>query len=253
MPKKNGQIAEFAYEAGQISRGYNMRTLYVNVGTGRIESRPVSEEMREIFIGGKGFDLRLLWNALPWDRTIAWDDPLNEICIACGPLGGNTFYPGSGKSIALSISPLTGSVVDSNVGGYFGPYLKFSGFDALEVQGKAVEDVIIVIDGDRRRVAIERCPKGLPLETHLIGEELTRKYGGGSPRSVSVVSAGTAAGHTLIGCLNFSWFDARRGVVRYKQAGRGGIGSVLRDKKVRAIVAKKSYSSPRWVIDSGPA
>jgi aldehyde:ferredoxin oxidoreductase len=35
-------------------------------------------------------------------------------------------------------------VIDSNGGGYFGPYLKFAGWDALEIQGKAEEDVIIL-------------------------------------------------------------------------------------------------------------
>jgi aldehyde:ferredoxin oxidoreductase len=53
------------------------------------------------------------------------------------PWGVRPAYPGSGKSIVTSISPLTGSVIDSNVGGYFGPYLKFSGFDALRITGKS--------------------------------------------------------------------------------------------------------------------
>ncbi len=244
--------ARFEYEAGKISRGYNMRTLHIDLGANLITSKPVSEEMKEKFIGGKGFDLWLLWNSLPFDRIPAWDDPMNEVCIACGPLGGNTFYPGSGKSIAMTISPLTGSVVDSNVGGYFGPYLKFSGWDALEVQGKAASDVVIVIDGDRRCVTIDKAPEGMSRETHLIGESLTHKLGGDNPRCVSVVSAGTAAEHTLIGCLNFSWYDAQRKVVRFKQAGRGGIGTVFRDKKILAIAARKSYAAPRWKIDSGP-
>jgi len=58
----------------------------------------------------------------------------------------------------VTVSPLTGSVIDSNVGGYFGPYLKFAGWDALEIQGVAERDVIIVIDGDAGRVTIEAAP-----------------------------------------------------------------------------------------------
>jgi aldehyde:ferredoxin oxidoreductase len=50
------------------------------------------------------------------------------------------------------------------------------------------------------------------------------------------VSAGKGAEHSRIGCLNFSWFDPKRGAARLKQAGRGGIGLVFRDKKIKALV-----------------
>ena len=48
--------------------------------------------------------------------------------------------------------------MDCNVGGHFGPLLKFAGFDALEVRGKAAEFVLLVIDGDAHRVTIETAP-----------------------------------------------------------------------------------------------
>jgi len=57
-------------------------------------------------------------------------------------------------------------------------------------------------------------------------------------KNVAVVSAGKAAGHSLIGMLNFSFFDSKRKLVRLKQAGRGGIGTVFRDKNIKAIVCK---------------
>ena len=243
-------IADFKYDLGKVEKGYNNRTLHVDLSSMQIASKPVSEEMKDKFIGGRGFDLWLLWNALPKNRIVKWDDQENEICIACGPLGGTPVYPGSGKSIAVSISPLTGSVIDSNVGGYFGPYLKFAGWDAIEVQGKAKHEVVIFIDGDLGRVQIEDASV-LPSETHLLAEFLARKYGGESPQSISVVSSGPGAEHTLIGCLNFSWYDVGRKIHRYKQAGRGGIGTVLRNKKIKAIVVK--YSGKISVETNGPA
>ena len=243
------RLAEFDYELSKLDKGYNNRTLYVNISDNKIASKPVTPKMKEIFVGGKGFDLWLLWNGLPKDRVIKWDDEKNEICIACGPLGGTTIYPGSGKSIAVSISPLTGCVIDSNVGGYFGPYLKFSGWDAIEIQGKAKSDVVIFIDGDAGKVAIEELID-LPAETHLLGEILAEKFGGEDKRSISTVTAGSGAKNTYFGCLNFSWYDTVRRIMRYKQAGRGGIGTVLRDKKILAIVVKKKYPSPKWRIDS---
>ena len=234
-------IAEFEYNLGTVDKGYNNRTLYINLTDKRIMSKPVTKQMKDIFIGGRGFDLWLLWNALPKDRIIKWNDPENEICIACGPLGGIPIFPGSGKSIVVTISPLTGSVMDSNVGGYFGPYLKYSGWDALEIQGKAESDVVIFIDGDEGKVLIEGA-KELPSESHLLSESLTENYGGENKNKISVVSSGLGAEHTRFGCLNFSWYDLGRKFVRYKQAGRGGTGTVFRDKKIKAIVVKYSGS-----------
>jgi aldehyde:ferredoxin oxidoreductase len=243
-------IAEFKYELGRVERGYNNRTLYVDLSNMRITSKPVSKDMKDKFTGGRGFDLWLLWNALPKDRIVKWDDPENEICIACGPLGGTPVYPGSGKNIAVSISPLTGSVIDSNVGGYFGPYLKFAGWDALEVQGRAKSEVVIFIDGDEGKVQVEDAPQ-LPSEANLITEFLAKKYGGENGQSISVISSGPGAEHTLFGCLNSSWYDATRKIHRFKQAGRGGIGTVLRNKKVKAIAVK--YSGKISVETNGPA
>jgi aldehyde:ferredoxin oxidoreductase len=235
-------FAHFEYDLRKIDKGYNNRTLYINLADMAIASKTVTKEMKKLFIGGRGFNLWLLWNALPRNRIVKWNDPENEVCIACGPLGGTTMFPGSGKSIAVSISPLTESVIDSNAGGYFGPYLKFSGWDAIEIQGKGKTEVIILVDGDNGKVVVEKADE-LPSETHLIGEILTEKYGVESKKSVSVVSAGPGAEHTRFGCLNFSWYDTQRKRVRYKQAGRGGIGTVLRDKKIKAIVAKFSSLS----------
>jgi len=243
-------LANFKYESKKLERGYNNRTLYVDLSEMKIASKPVSEKMKNTFTGGRGFNLWLLWNALPKDRIVKWDDPENEVCLASGPLGGIPVYPGGGKSIAVSISPLTGMVVDSNVGGYFGPYLKFAGWDALEVQGKPESEVVIFIDGDACKVQVEGAEE-LPSETHLIVDAMVQKYGGSNPLSISVVSAGPGAEHTLIGCLNISWYDATRRIHRFKQAGRGGIGTVLRDKRVKAIVVK--YSGKITIESNGPA
>jgi aldehyde:ferredoxin oxidoreductase len=243
-------LADFKYESRKLEGGYNNRTLYVNLSEMKIASKPVSEKMKSTFTGGRGFNMWLLWNALPKDRIVKWDDPENEVCLASGPLGGIPVYPGSGKSIVVSISPLTGMVVDSNVGGYFGPYLKFAGWDALEVQGKPKSEVVIFIDGDACKVQIENADQ-FPSETHLITEVMAQKYGKDNPLCISVVSSGPGAEHTLIGCLNVSWYDAARRVHRHKQAGRGGIGTVLRNKKIKAIVIK--YSGKITIESNGPA
>jgi aldehyde:ferredoxin oxidoreductase len=129
--------------------------------------------------------------------------------------------------------------MDSNVGGFFGPFLKFSGFDAIELQGKADKDVIIFIDGLNHKVEIFEAPAEA-VDSHLLGEQLAEIFADNEneKKYIGVVSAGSAAEHSLIGMLNFSFYDLKRKKVRLKQAGRGGIGTVFRNKKIKALVCK---------------
>ncbi|MFW6137104.1 MAG: aldehyde ferredoxin oxidoreductase N-terminal domain-containing protein, partial [Candidatus Aminicenantaceae bacterium] len=236
LKSKHKLLKEYSYEKSELERGYNNRTLYINLNDNTVKEKPVTEQMKEKFIGGKGFGLRLLWDATKPDTR--WDDPENEIVISPGPIAGITQYSGTGKSLLVSISPMTDIVIDSNVGGYFGPYMKFSGFDALEIQGKAGKDVIIVIDGTQGKVSIEEAPEEA-VDTHILAEQLTEMYADDEKdkRNVSVVSSGRGAEHAFIGMLNFSWYDGKRKEVRVKQAGRGGIGRIFRDKHIKALVA----------------
>ncbi|MCJ7714121.1 aldehyde:ferredoxin oxidoreductase, partial [Candidatus Bathyarchaeota archaeon] len=178
-------LAEIQFPPIKMERGYNNRTLYVNLSEMKIKIKPVSKKMKQIFTGGRGFNLWLMWNSLPKNRKIKWTDPANEICLSSGPLSGIPGFPGGGKSIAMSISPLTNMIIDSNVGGFFGPYLKFSGWDALEIQGKSTSEVYIFIDGDNQRISIEDA-KDLPSETNLIVDILSKKHSPENPLYISI-------------------------------------------------------------------
>ncbi|MCP4672360.1 MAG: aldehyde:ferredoxin oxidoreductase [Desulfobacula sp.] len=229
------EINAISYEKAEIKQGYTDHSLRINLDANDIIISPIKEKIKEKFIGGKGYDLWLMWNAVSGDTK--WDDPENAICISSGPLGGTPGYPGSGKSIVTSISPLTGIPIDSNVGGYFGPYKKFSGFDVIQIDGKAEQDCVVFIDGIEDKITIFEA-KNLPQDSYELSDVLTHHFDENKPVNVSVVSAGPGAENTFFGCLNFSWWDAGRKRVRYKQAGRGGIGTVFADKKVKAIVAR---------------
>ncbi len=230
-------LGEYSYEKRPVERGYAGRTLYINLENNTFLEKPVTKQMKDLFTGGRGFALKLLWDAVTPETK--WNDPQNELVIANGPICGITAYPGSGKSTVVTLSPLTENVIDSNVGGYFAPFLKFSGFDALEIQGKAAEDVIIFIDGDTGKVTIEKNPLEV-VDAHEIGNQLTARYGGDEKgkRGISVLSAGQAAEHVRIAMINSTWYDVRRKEIRLKQAGRGGPGRVFRDKKIKAIVIR---------------
>ena len=239
MKAKHQILTEYSYKLGKIERGYNNRTLFIDVGKREIKEKPVTQLMKDKFVGGKGFGLYYLWHAITPETK--WTDPENEIVISPGPLAGITQYPGAGKSLVVALSPLTGLPYDSNVGGYFGPYLKFAGFDAIELAGNSDQDVIVFIDGDTGKITIETAPDEAP-DSHILAEQLTEMYskGGEDKNSVAVVSSGRAAENSLIGMLNFSFYDKVRQCVRLKQAGRGGIGTLFRHKKIKALVVRYS-------------
>ncbi len=237
MKNAHKTLKEWKYEWTPLHRGYTDKILYINVSGNEIREKTVPPLMKEKFIGGKGYGLRLLWDATTPETK--WDDPENEINISSGPIGGITQYSGTGKSICVSISPQTNIPIDSNVGGFFGPFLKFSGFDAIELQGKAENDIMIFIDGVNHRVEIFEAPLE-PIDSHELAEVLTEMFAEDEKdrKNIAVVSTGAAAGHSLIGMLNFSFYDPKRKKVRLKQAGRGGIGTVFRNKKIKALVCR---------------
>ncbi|MBI9033624.1 MAG: hypothetical protein JEZ03_04035 [Bacteroidales bacterium] len=233
----HNMLAEWKYTWTPLEKGYTDKGLYINVGTNEIKEKGIAPEVKEKFIGGRGYGLRMLWDATT--PSTKWNDPENEIIISSGPIGGITQYSGSGKSICVSLSPQTDIPIDSNVGGFFGPFLKFSGFDAIEIQGKAEKDIIVYIDGVNHKVEIFEAPKE-SVDSHILAEELTDMFANDEKdkKNIGIVSAGTAADHSLIGMLNFTFYDPKRKKIRLKQAGRGGIGTVMRDKKIKAIVCK---------------
>jgi len=234
---KHRLLRSWDYTWTPLDKGYTDKILHIDVGTCECISKAVPAVMKEKFIGGKGYGLRLLWDATTPETK--WNDPENEIVISSGPIGGITQYSGTGKSLVVSISPQTDSVMDSNVGGFFGPFLKFSGFDAIELAGKAERDLIIYLDGVTHHIEIFEAPSE-EVNSHVLVDQLTEMFAENEAdrKNIGIVSSGAAAEHSLIGMLNFSFYDNKRKKVRLKQAGRGGIGTVFRDKRIKAIVCK---------------
>lgn len=239
------------FEPMQLDRGYANRTLRIDVGACKAETHPVSRQMKDLWTGGKGFDLWLMLKEV--NEKTKWDSPQNPICFSSGPLGGTASFPGSGKTLVTAISPMTDSIIDCNVGGNFGPYLKWAGFDALVVTGRAEEDVIVLIDVTGRKITIEKAPLE-SVDSHVLAEELTAMYAldEDDKRNIAVVSAGRGAEHTRMGVLNFSFYDWRRQVARLKQAGRGGIGTVFRNKRIKALVIRCPDMTPKWTVAKSP-
>ncbi|MDR0497298.1 MAG: hypothetical protein LBH42_06770, partial [Treponema sp.] len=82
MKAKHELLAEYNYRLGKIERGYNNRTLFIDVGKREIKEKPVTQLMKDKFTGGKGFGLYYLWHAITPETK--WTDPENEIVISPG-------------------------------------------------------------------------------------------------------------------------------------------------------------------------
>ena len=121
LKKSHEILCDYAFEVITLEKGYADRTLRIDLDKNEIRTLPVTQQMKDLWVGGKGFDLWLMLQEI--NTNTKWNNPENPICFSPGPLGGTTSFPGSGKTLVTSISPLTSSIMDCNVGGFFGPYL----------------------------------------------------------------------------------------------------------------------------------
>ncbi len=240
-------LAKMSYEPRDVERGYTDTYLHVDLSTLAVETRPVPGEMREKFIGGRGYCLKLVFDGT--NAATRFDSPENVLAVAGGPLCGDTRFPGTGKCMAGTISPLTGTFIDSNAGGTFFPLTKLCGFDAIAVTGKASTDVIIIVDGDAGEISIieaEACDDGALTAS---AGWIERFAGEGRLRNVAALVAGVGGKHCAWGIINSVYYDKPRARTRAKQFGRGGTGTVMRGKGLRGIVVKSNRSKANAPAD----
>jgi aldehyde:ferredoxin oxidoreductase len=234
------------YENSGLKHGYaNTQILTIDLENGAIDAPELDSGVRDFFTGGRGLGLYLLHRKyVPGMNAL---DPGNPLIFSPGPLGGVPHFPGAGKCMAVSLSPLTGIPGASNFGGHFGAYLKYAGFDALEITGIAAQDTMIVIDAFKEEVSLMDAPAidhVFDLE-HAIIERFSSL--GHKKKNIVFVTTGLGAANTSYGCINSHYYDptkpvdGTKGLFRTKQAGRTGLGTVMMHKKVRAIVILATF------------
>ncbi|MEM3641223.1 MAG: aldehyde ferredoxin oxidoreductase N-terminal domain-containing protein, partial [Candidatus Bathyarchaeia archaeon] len=109
---------------------YAGKLLFINLTLEKSWVKPLDLNYARKYIGGKGLAGRYLFDLLK--PRIDPLSPENPLIIMTGPLTG-TLAPAAAKYCVVTKSPLTGIWLDSHAGGYFGPELKFAGFDGLIV------------------------------------------------------------------------------------------------------------------------
>ena len=239
-------LSKAKYDRQPVGHGYCDRYLLIDLSSRSLEVRQVPLEMKRDFIGGRGYCLKLVYDGTT--AATRHDSPENVLAIAGGPLCGDARFPGTGKCIAGTISPLTGTFCDSNAGGVFFSLVKLSGFDAIAVTGKSDSEVIVYIDGDRAEVSILECD--VEDEGALTAAEawIERFADNGKRQNVAAVTTGVGCRNSVWGIINSVYYDRPRKRVRAKQFGRGGTGTVMTGKGLRAIVVKSNAAK-----SNGPA
>jgi len=228
------------YSKKELRRGYCNRMITIDVGSRHIRIDAINEKVRDYFIGGRALGLYLLYRRI--NGQVDARDPGNPLIFSPGPLGGIPQFPGTSKCMAISLSPLTGIAGISNFGGHFGAFIKYAGFDVIELTGKSDSEVLIVIDSIHNEIQLIDAPQTddvFKLEQRIVDKFTSSGF---AKKNIAFVTTGIGASSTNYGCINSHYYDPTKfvnggkGLFRTKQAGRTGLGSVLRDKKVSSIV-----------------
>jgi len=213
--------------AGGMSmpNGWSGAILDVDLATGAIGRRDTLAYARD-YLGGRALAARLAWDEIP--GGCAPYDPQNRILICTGPLTG-TLAPTAGRTIMGSLSPRFYPrpwYTHSTLGGWFGPALKYAGYDALVIRGRAEAPVYLEIRDDRVRLVGADDLKGRGArETQRV---LTERAG----RGAQVLAIGPAGEHLV-----------RFATVQHSEenaAGHSGFGAVWGAKNLKAVVVRGS-------------
>jgi len=202
--------------------GYGGSILRVNLTDGTTHRHPTEEDLARSFLGGRGLNVKRLWDELP--AHVDGLSPGNVLVFGVGPLVG-TLFPGGARFNVTAMSPQTGILGDSNAGGFFGPELKFAGYDQLIIEGRADAPVYLWIQDD---VVELRDARGLWGEdvwdtTLAIQQEL-----GDPDAQVATIGQGAENGVRFAGVF----------VNLNRAVGRTGMGTVMASKNLKAVAVR---------------
>lgn len=196
-------------------KGYAGRILEVDLVGRSFSFEPLDEEIARLYIGGKGYGTRLLY-----DRTAAGIDPLgpeNPLIFATGPLNGSV-APQSNRFAVVCKSPLTGGIGNATCGGSFALGMKKAGIDVLIVTGRAASPTRLVIDGDTDDVQFVDARDLWGQGTYDTQKALGRKHQ-----------------HAVIGPAGENRVLYAGIVSNERIAGRTGVGAVMGSKQLKAV------------------
>ncbi len=192
----------------------------VDLSTNTIAKVPLSQDVARQFLGGRGFNSKVLFDEIPLGI-----DPLsaqNVICFAPGLLSGTPF-PLTSRVEVSTLSPYSGILGDGNAGGKFAAFLKKAGYDQIIITGKASSPKYLLIDNEQ--IELKDATDLWGKTTWETTDILIERHG----HDISVACIGQA-GENLV---RF----ATTIIDKYASAARGS-GAVLGAKRLKAIVVR---------------
>jgi aldehyde:ferredoxin oxidoreductase len=207
--------------------GWNGKILRVDLNKGKAVADKYEAGMSKNFLGGRGFAAKILWDELrPGIDPLS---PENKLVFAAGPLTGFAL-PSSGKLVVAAKSPLTWGYGDGNVGTLAAVHMRKAGFDAVIVEDKGKDPIVLIVRDDS---AVFLDGKDL---WGLNSSETERQLGEVYGRTVGILCIGQA-GENLVKYANVVSQEGRAG-------GRPGMGAVMGSKNLKAVVFIGSNELP---------
>ena len=206
--------------------GYAGKIMRIDLTKSATTSETLNESFLKSFIGGAAMGIKYIYDEV--DPSTDWDNPENRLFIGSGPLGG-TKVAGSGSICVVTKGALTNGMASSQANGFFGAYLKFSGYDALIIQGAAPTlSYLHIHDG----IAEIKDASYLAGKTTFETEEILKKELGKKKRGASTICIGPAGENLVKFALIFS--DGGH------MASHNGVGAVMGSKMLKAIVVDRT-------------
>jgi aldehyde:ferredoxin oxidoreductase len=200
------------------------RIIDINLSRGDIQSRELSRDVALAFLGGRGFNSKILF-----DRIAPGLDPLspdNVYCIAPGPLSGTVLGMTSRMEVS-TLSPYSGILGDGNAGERFATVMKRARADQIIITGRAAKPCYLLVMPDT-------------AELH----DASNLWGKGCWETTDLLLArhGKQAGVACIGQAGENLVRFASTIIdKYASAARGS-GAVLGSKNLKAIVVAGSHS-----------
>lgn len=207
----------------KVVYGWSGHILHVDLTDSRISTVPLDTEVATRFLGGRGLNSWTLYNLVRSDIDELGPD--NPLLIGAGPLCGS-LVPAANKFTFTSKSPLTNIFADSCAGGYFGPELKYAGYDQIVITGIAPFPCYLLIEDDEVRILPAEDIWG--KDTWTTQKEIRTQLG--DDLQVACIGQG---GENLV-----RYAGIFHGLKR--AAGKFGLGAVMGSKKLKAIAVRGS-------------
>ena len=134
------------------------KMLVADLSSGSVTQKSIPAQWAEAYGGQKGLGSRLLMEDFsPQTDPLS---PENRLVFATSLMGG-TIVSSSAKLAVVSKSPQTGTISDGSVGGHIAAELKYAGYDAVSILGRAETPVYLYIDPDKAEIRSAEALQGL--------------------------------------------------------------------------------------------